>query len=106
VSRTRVGSQSFRTWLRDGVRKAAAGAVALATMVAFLVAGAVTCQTRNWQPVTVGDFQRTIHATADRKEIIDHSAGAVDLPQPDPPPPPALTERIPPAVPRKEDDEA
>jgi hypothetical protein len=88
------------------LRRLGAGAIALVAVVALMVAGAVTCQTRNWQPITVGDFKRTIYATADRKEIIDHSASAAaDMPQPEPPILPAITERIPPAVPRKEDDE-
>jgi hypothetical protein len=87
-------------------RRLLAASVALLAVVALIVAGALSCQTRNWQPVTVGDFKRTIYATADRKEIVDHSASAAaDMPQPEPPILPAITERIPPAVPRKEDDE-
>jgi hypothetical protein len=88
------------------IRRLAAGAVALVAVVALMVAGALSCQTRNWQPVTVGDIKRAIHVTADRKVIVDHSASAAaDMPQPEPPILPAITERIPPAVPRKEDDE-
>jgi hypothetical protein len=89
----------------DMVRRIIKGGVAALTIAAVVVAAAVTCETRNWQPVTPGDFKRVIFATADRKIVIDQTAGAADVPHPDPPMPPAITERIPPAVPRKEDEE-
>jgi hypothetical protein len=90
----------------DILRRLAAGAVALVAVVTLIVAGALSCQTRNWQPVTVGDFKRAIHVTADRKVVVDHSASAAaDMPQPEPPVLPAIIERIPPAVPRKDDDD-
>jgi hypothetical protein len=80
-------------------------AIATFAVGALLIAAANTCTTRVWKPVTAGDFKRVIHATADRKQIVDQTSGAATTPQPQPPALPAVTEHLPPAVPRKDDDD-
>ena len=80
-------------------------AIAAFALGALVVAAADTCTTRAWKPVTAGDFKRVIHATSDRKQIVDQTSSAATTPQPEPPVLPAVTEHLPPAVPRKEDEQ-
>jgi hypothetical protein len=88
------------------VLRALRAAIAALTIGVFFVAAVRSGQTRAWRPVTVGDFKRVIHATADRKVVHDQtSTAAANPPAPEPPVLPAAAERIPPAVPRKEDDD-